>query len=156
MAHKSSSKPWKGSRHCAVIGCTNGDYSLGKWINSICSVYENCMHGTGICDCTQPFELFKFPAKLKNPDGRRKWIQILNRDKPGGNKWSPSHGSRVCSRHFIEGAPTHDHPFPTENLGYDSKRKVDNILNQGVFCSPPRASKAKRQKSTECSFTSVC
>ena len=106
MAHKSSSKPWKGSRHCAVIGCTNGDYNLGKWINSICSVYENCMHGTGICDCTQPFELFKFPAKLKNPDGRRKWIQILNRDKPGGNKWSPSHGSRVCSRHFIEGAPT--------------------------------------------------
>ena len=87
--------------------------------------------------------MFSLPTALKNPDGRKKWIQILYRDgnKTGG-KWELSKGSRVCSSHFIDGAPTKDHPFPTENLGYDSKRKVGHIINQGVFCSPPRASTA--------------
>ncbi len=140
-------KQWKGSRHCSVIGCSNGDYSLAKWRNSFCCVHEECQHGTSPCDCSPPFDLFSFPTALKNPDGRKKWIQILNRGgKKTGEKWEPSKGSRVCSSHFIDGAPTKDHPFPTENLGYDSKRKVGHIINQGVFCSPPRASKAKKAK----------
>ena len=118
----SSYKPWKGSRHCAIIGCSNGDYSLAKWRTSICSVHSECNHGTGCCDCSPPFELFNFPTELKNPEGRRKWIQILNRDgdKPS-EKWKPGKSSRVCSSHFIDNAPTKDHPFnqyfiPTRNI----------------------------------------
>ena len=141
----------------SVIGCSNGDYGLAKWKNSICCVHEGFNHGTGDCDCSPPFELFNFPTTLKNPDGRKKWIQILNRNgKKPGEKWEPAKGSRVCSIHFIDGAITKDHPFPTEKLGYGSKRKVSNIINQGVFRSPPRGSKVKRQKSTpNCSFSSV-
>ena len=118
----SSKKPWKGSRHCSVIGCSNGDYGLAKWKNSICCVHEGFNHGTGDCDCSPPFELFNFPTTLKNPDGRKKWIQILNRNgKKPGEKWEPAKGSRVCSIHFIDGAITKD---PIQQLNDKSIPRV--------------------------------
>ena len=50
--------------------------------------------------------------------------------------------ARVCSHHFVDGAPTDENPYPTENLGYDSKRKVSNVLN---FSSTPEP-RGKRAK----------
>ena len=90
-------KPWKGSRHCSVIGCSNGDYSLAKWRNSICCVHEECQHVTSPCDCSPPFDLFSFPTALKNPDGRKKWIQILNRD----GKKKVKNGNQVKVHVFV-------------------------------------------------------
>ena len=49
--------------------------------------------------------------------------------------------ARVCSHHFVDDAPT-ENPYPTENLGYDSKRKVSNVLN---FSSTPKPGR-KRAK----------
>jgi hypothetical protein len=31
----------------------------------------------------------------------------------------PSKKSRVCSKHFVEGRPTAQHPYPEVNMGYD-------------------------------------
>ena len=59
--------------------------------------------------------------------------------------WSPTKGSRVCSEHFIDGVPTGNNSYPTENLGYESKRKVANILSQSAFSSS-LPSKQKRRK----------
>jgi hypothetical protein len=147
----SSEKPWKGSRHCAVVGCSNGDYALAKWKNSVCEKHMS-KYSTEPCNCLPPFELYNFPTKKKNPDGRKKWIQLLNRSAKSASAsckmWSPTKGSRVCSEHFIDGVPSQENLFPSEKLGYDSKKKVANIINQRTFSSPPTpvAIKQKRRK----------
>lgn len=42
------------SRHCAVTGCSNGDYALKKWKDIVCSVH-NAKHGEKQCLCEPPF-----------------------------------------------------------------------------------------------------
>ena len=72
--------------------------------------------------------LHSFPTAKKNHDAREKWKILINRvDKTTGKLWSPSKDMRVCSRHFTDGEPTTDDPFPTESLGYDSVRRAKNI-----------------------------
>ena len=51
----------------------------------------------------------------------------MNRQNRKGKLWSPSKDMRVCSKHFIDGEPTSNNPYPTEHLGYDSRRRVQNI-----------------------------
>ena len=85
---------------------------------------------------------------MKDPVARRKWIQILNRHPiPPQKRWEPAQGDRVCSEHFVDGAPTKVNPFPTQKLGYESKNKVKNIIDQGVFSSPPRPPKKQKKES---------
>ena len=74
------------------------------------------------------FRLYPFPTRGTDPENRRKWQQLINRQDKKGKLWSPSKDSRVCSRHFKEGRPTEECPYPTENLSYDSTSKVANIL----------------------------
>ena len=72
--------------------------------------------------------LHSFPTAKKNHDAREKWKILINRvDKTTGKLWSPSKDMRVCSRHFTDGEPTTDNPFPIESLGYDSVRRAKNI-----------------------------
>ena len=74
------------------------------------------------------FRLYPFPTRGTDPENRRKWQQLSNRQDKKGKLWSPSKDSRVCSRHFKEGRPTEECPYLTENLGYDSTSKVASIL----------------------------
>ena len=68
---------------------------------------------------------------------------MINRSD--GNKlWIPVKCSRVCSVHFVDGKPTEAHPYPTEKLGYDAKRKVANITSMS---SSIGFQKPKRRKS---------
>ena len=43
------------SRHCYVVGCTNGDYKLQKWRQAVCDVHQVC-HDAPDCTCSPPFE----------------------------------------------------------------------------------------------------
>ena len=73
--------------------------------------------------------LHPFSTKKKKPEERQTWKNLINRQDINnkGKLWSPSKYSRVCSHHFKDGKPSEENPFPTENLGYDSSRKVKNI-----------------------------
>ena len=75
------------------------------------------------------YRLFAFPTTKRKPEERAKWKHLINRlEKKGKMKlWLPSKDSRVCSLHFIDGKPTDEHPFPTENLGYDCSARVKNV-----------------------------
>ena len=78
------------------------------------------------------FRLFPFPTKKKNPTARDSWRKIINRnvDLKGCKLWEPSKDSRVCSKHFIDGEPSNENPYPTRNLGYDATKRT-------LFFSPP-------------------
>ena len=129
---KSKRQLGKAGRHCAVNNCSNGDYELGKWAKIRCPDHD-CLYGNEDgCHCNPPFCLFNFPTRMKKPLDRQKWIQLINRSSGGNKLWSPKKCSRVCSSHFVDGMPTEENPYPTENLGYDAKRKVEHITCSSV------------------------
>ena len=144
-AMESSSKKVVGNgRYCAVFGCSNGDYGLKKWSQLLCPLHH-CFHGSDECNCRPPYELHSFPTKLKKPLQRQKWLQLLNRNKPHSKKlWNPGRSARVCCKHFVDGVPTDENPYPTQNLGYNSKRKVENVNSTA---NPRRRKKAKTSQS---------
>ncbi|XP_053379793.1 uncharacterized protein LOC128548566 [Mercenaria mercenaria] len=112
---------------CAVNNCSNGGYWLNKWKKQLCTVC-GCLHSEKHCKCNPPFRLFSFPTQKRNPEGRLRWKQLVNRIN-GNKMWSPSKDSRVCSKHFLEGEPTLQNPFPTLHLGYDGfESKVKRIM----------------------------
>ena len=59
--------------------------------------------------------------------------------------FNPSKDFRVCSVHFIDTEPTELNPHPTENLGYDAKRKISTL---NLTCS-------KCCRSTSISISSI-
>ena len=104
---------------CAVLDCGNGEYKLNRWKSDNCMSHPGFKKGVGQCICPPPFVLYPFPTERRNPEGRKKWIQLLNRkDKATGKNWLPKPHSRVCSIHFPDGSPTGANPNPTLNLGY--------------------------------------
>ena len=36
---------------------------------------------------------------------------------------------RVCSKHFIDKEPTYEHPYPTEELGYDPLHRLSTLVD---------------------------
>ena len=81
--------------------------------------------------------LFPFPTLLRNPDGRQRWKEAVNRAdaKRPWKYMDPSKDQRVCSEHFVDGEPTEQHPDPELHLGYelpDSKRKKPRVTTQRV------------------------
>ena len=59
------------------------------------------------------------PSQQKKKQGRRKWAQLVNRKEADGKNWIPKRYSRVCSKHFVDGHPTTQNPYPTLHLGYN-------------------------------------
>ena len=55
--------------------------------------------------------------------------------------WEPSKDARICSRHFVDGYSSEQNPYPSINLGYDCKRRLDIIS--------PVGSTRKRRRGTE-------
>ena len=128
--------------HCVVKECTNGSYRLNKWKYEMCAEHK-CRKEDDECHCPPPFTLYPFPTIKKNACKRETWIKLVNRLKPGSKTslFEPKKDARVCSFHFKEGKPSVIYPNPTENLGYDSKRRVS------ILSPSPRQSK-KRIKTT--------
>ena len=128
---ESGSKVNLGGRYC-VNRCSSSDYNLNNWGNLQCLVH-NCLNRSDECSCK--------PQRQRTLL-RKKWLHLINRaEKSASNKlWIPGKTARVCSKHFIEGYLTGEHPYPTESLRYDSKRKVNIVTNSSLN---PRRKKVK-------------
>ena len=68
-----------------------------------------------------PFRLITFPTEAKDAYGRSVWIRNINRQQQSGETWKSNQDSRICSIHFIDGAPTPGNPYPTLNMGHREK-----------------------------------
>ena len=114
--------------HCAANGCGNGSYRLTRWKKQFCDEHKS-MKGQGSCTCTVGFQLFPFPTAKKDTAKGTSWKRLINRQDPQrkGKLWSPSKDSRVCSKHFVSGKPTPEHPNPIINLGYDASERVNRM-----------------------------
>ena len=53
------------ARHCAVTGCSNGDFPLDRSRKVWCKVH-NCLNSNPPCSCEPPFQLFNFPTAKKH------------------------------------------------------------------------------------------
>ncbi|KAJ8251693.1 hypothetical protein GJAV_G00224090 [Gymnothorax javanicus] len=102
---------------CYAEGCANGDNLLQRWSMNKCDVH-GCFLGLDSCKCDPPFRLFPFPTQKQNPEWRQKWIQAFKRPDPRNPKklLPPRPCHRVCSTHFLDGAPSEANPNPTLNL----------------------------------------
>ena len=145
---ESGSKVNLSGRYCRINRCSSSDYNLNNWGNLQCLVHNlnNCLNRSDECSCKPPYHLYTILTKAKNPVMRKKWLHLINRaEKSASNKlWIPGKAARVCSKHFIDGYLTGEHPYPTENLGYDSKRKVNIVTNSSLN---PRRKKVKVSQS---------
>ena len=65
---------------------------------------------------------------MKRLVDRQNWKLLINRKNEKGKLWSHSKDSWVCSLNIRDRQPTVSHPYPTENLGYDSSSRVRNIV----------------------------
>lgn len=121
-------------RICAVLACSNSTYTLAKWNKQLCE-----KHGTFFinCSCLPPFDLFPFPTEIRDPEGRKRWVKLINRKTKAGKNWEPSYQDRVCSIHFEEGEPTPSFPDPTKFLGYDAASPSYSIKGKRPR-KPPR------------------
>ncbi|KAK7899648.1 hypothetical protein WMY93_020501 [Mugilogobius chulae] len=118
--------------HCAVRDCPNGTRGLKKWKEEFCPIHD-CNKGTSRCVCDPPYVLHSFPTLKKDPKRRAEWTKLINRKSiKTGENWEPVKNSRVCSRHFVDGAPSTSFPNPTLNLG-DSVPST----NTGIKRAPP-------------------
>ncbi|XP_065280130.1 uncharacterized protein [Dermacentor albipictus] len=75
-------------QRCAAVGCSNAS---GKPPN---------------------VRFFRFPAATLQATRRKKWVQAIHRVNADGSPWEPTANSRVCSNHFVTGAPSRFMPHP--------------------------------------------
>ncbi|KAK2145478.1 hypothetical protein LSH36_679g01012 [Paralvinella palmiformis] len=105
------------SRHCYVVGCSNGDYRIKLWKSVKCTTHL-VYQGDLPCDCPQPFILYPFPGAVRDPEGQYRWKKAINRADP--NKLytflEPTQNMVVCSHHFVGGKKTIDNPDPELHL----------------------------------------
>lgn len=65
---------------------------------------------------TGPADIFALHKLPVNEERRRIWKHNIRKTKKGGE---PSDYARVCSRHFVDGRPTEQNPFPVLDMGHD-------------------------------------
>lgn len=59
------------------------------------------------------------PTSLSDFEWKTILFQINRQDPHTGRIWQPTSNSRVCSKHFVSGTPTQEHPDPVLELGND-------------------------------------
>lgn len=138
-------------RNCAVPGCTNSSYTLERWYKTECKQHR-CRHSSPACACNAPFSLHPFPTYLRDPEGRMKWIKLINRKdilvvnektKSDSKIWTPARYSRVCSEHFVSGKPTTLHPYPSLKLGRKTSSEKKVRLSPKVIVVTPSESSSE-------------
>ena len=82
------------------------------------------------------FRFFPFPGEVKNPQERRRWLNHLRRPL----SYQPKKYHRVCSRHFIDGRPTRENPYPTlyerNNYGVTVTRPSSAVKKRRILPAP--------------------
>ena len=77
-----------------------------------------------------------FHQQKKHPQERSKWQKLINRSSPSKNRkgslFTIKSKMRVCSKHFIDKEPTYEHPYPTEELGYDPSHRLSTLVDSNV------------------------
>ena len=113
--HQIMAKYW-----CCVTDCSNSSKKLKKWKLTYCELHK-CPSGAVDygCSCPPPFTFHAFPTERADPEGRRRWINRINRiDEKTNTQWVPKPYNRVCSDHFVDKKPTQENPWPSLKLGY--------------------------------------
>ena len=128
--------------NCAVIGCSNSTYVLNKWKNETCDIHSLKKSD---CSCERPFLLYCFPSILKNNEQRKSWIRSMKREGENKTVWQPKDSDRVCSVHFVDGAPTAKNPLPTLNMGYEIVKKKSR---REILRMPPSKKKRLNKENT--------
>lgn len=123
------SKKRKRSVTCAVLNCANSEYNLEVWRDNICDVH-NVTRRSDACSCKEPYSLFTFPSKTKRADAHNKWRQLINRASPKNpaKLMTARPKQRVCSKHFVGGELSYEHPYPTLCLGYESASRTEKFV----------------------------
>ena len=103
--------------NCAVYGCRNSRYRIKVWEKKSCE--EHIGQTNKLCPCPPPFRLFKFPSTQRNLESRKQWIKVIKRTTYRNTNWKPGQSDMVCSKHFVDGIPTTENPYPSLNMGYD-------------------------------------
>jgi len=89
-------------------------------------MFQGCMYVsvvfTALVLCVQIVHL---PTVKGDPNGRRQWLAAINRADPKKPYalLEPGKQLRVCSRHFVNGHPTTNHPDPELFLGHGNVSK---------------------------------
>ena len=87
---------------CAAEGCNSDDRKRGKY------------------GFMADIEFFPFPSSKTNKKARNKWLDLLRREN-----YEPTYQHRICSRHFVDGRPTEQHPYP-ELFAYNGYKRSEN------------------------------
>ena len=145
-------------RICAVVGCSSSTYQLQKFRTGFCTSH-NCHRTSQDCTCPDLFQLYFFPTLKGDPEKRKEWVKSINRKNPKtGQNWQPSEDDRVCSKHFVDGRPTVDHPYPTVDMGYNyqpKKHQVRAARKTRTMQKFTQYSPAKKKSKTEIEQTDV-
>lgn len=107
--------------NCAVVGCQNSRYRIKVWEQKDCEDHPGQLKK--YCQCLPQFRLFKFPSVQRNSDSRKEWVRLMNRTTKKNTNWKPGQSDMVCSKHFVDGLPTSNNPYPTLQLGYEKPTK---------------------------------
>lgn len=72
-----------------------------------------------------PAVCLPLPKEKTKAEQRRRWVKAINRkDLNSGKNWEPKAHDRICSKHFVDGQPTTNNPYPTLHLGYSSLQQA--------------------------------
>ncbi|XP_069116882.1 uncharacterized protein [Argopecten irradians] len=88
--------------YCAAEGCFSDNKKLGKY------------------GYMSDVKFYPFPTRKKDPKGRRRWLELLRRQD-----YDPPPYHRICSRHFVDGLPTAENPYPTL-FSYNNYKQARN------------------------------
>ena len=96
-------------RHCAVFGCSNGDYHLQRWMKNVCQT-----HGVhyGCCVCCPPFDLFTFP---RQDEHRRRWIKLVSDKYYIISQWLQYRPDGIAANDAIPNPNNISNPNPNRN-----------------------------------------
>ena len=107
----------KFSRKCAIKGCLSRDGHVQR-------ESANCP------------KFFNFPAQSRNPEKRRRWVEVVQRINEDSN-WMPKKSSFICHLHFISGKHSMtraDPDYVPSRFGADAQvQEVEKEVNKCVM-----------------------
>lgn len=93
--------------YCAAEGCSANTKKIGRY-----GYMEN-------------ITFHPFPTQKKDPKGRKVWLKLIKR-----KNYDPPKHHRLCSKHFVDGKPTNENPYPTL-FSYNNFKEPINSRSTG-------------------------